>query len=264
MNSVRAPAVAGSFYPANPQELKQMINGFLRQVRIFPESPPKALIVPHAGYLYSGPIAATAYAQVRPMRETINRVILLGPAHRVALRGLAVPSVASFDTVLGQILVDQQTIEKLLPLPQVTVMDEAHHLEHSLEVQLPFLNTVLDRFTLVPLVVGEASAEEVAEVIESCWGGEETLIVVSSDLSHYETYEAAKIIDRETCKRIEGLDWQALSYSSACGCHPIRGLLLVLKRLNLSIKVIDLRSSGDTAGDHERVVGYGAFVVSPC
>ncbi|HBC56438.1 MAG TPA: AmmeMemoRadiSam system protein B [Gammaproteobacteria bacterium] len=264
MKSFRAPAVAGTFYPAHPQELKQMVDGFLDEVAIHTHSSPKALIVPHAGYIYSGPIAATAYAQLASMRDKINRVIVLGPAHRVAFHGLAVPSVASFNMAFGQIPVDQSTIEKLVQLPQVSVMDEAHQLEHSLEVQLPFLDTVLDHFTLVPIVVGEASAQQVAEVIESCWGGEETLIVVSSDLSHYEQYETAKKIDRETCQQIEALEWQALTYSSACGCQAICGLLLIAQRLNLSIKLIDLRSSGDTAGDHHRVVGYGAFVVSPC
>jgi hypothetical protein len=258
----RAAAVAGLFYPADAAVLARDVQALLAAVAQ-PNSPagtPKALIVPHAGYIYSGPVAASAYARLRPLRGTIQRVVLLGPVHRVAVRGLALPGTQGFETPLGQVPIDREAINRLLirPMRQVTTSAAAHALEHSLEVQLPFLQQVLGDFRIVPLAVGEATPEEVAEVIEALWGGPETLIVVSSDLSHYLPYQAAQQIDRQTCAAIARL--QILdSHEQACGATPVNGLLLAARHHHLRPQLLDLRNSGDTAGDRERVVGYAAF-----
>ena len=220
--------------------------------------PPKALIAPHAGYVYSGPIAASAYALLAPLRDLVRRVVLLGPTHRVAVRGLALPASTQFATPLGTVDLDVAAYEKLRGLRQVGVSEEAHALEHSLEVHLPFLQTVLADFKLVPLAVGHASAEEVAEVIEALWGGPETLIVVSSDLSHYLPYKDAQSIDRETAQAVLQLD-TAIDHEHACGATPVAGLSLAARRHNLKPELLDLRNSGDTAGDKSRVVGYASF-----
>lgn len=260
MSSVREPAVAGMFYPDDPTELKQMVDGYLQAVPDSEEPPPKAIIAPHAGYVFSGPVAASAYARLRQVRHTIRRVILLGPSHRVGFPGLATSSADTYRSPLGDIAVDTAAVKQIDKLPQVRLLDQAHMLEHSLEVHLPFLQQSLDRFTLVPLVVGDASAEEVAEVIEQLWGGEETLIVISSDLSHYHDYATAQQMDRQTSRAIEALQPEKLGYDSACGRNPVNGLLLLAKRKQLHAETIDLRSSGDTAGPRDQVVGYGAYV----
>jgi AmmeMemoRadiSam system protein B len=221
------------------------------------------LIVPHAGYVYSGPVAAHAFAELVPLRGRVRRVVLLGPAHRVALRGLALPQAEAFETPLGVIPVDTRAFALLADLPQIVRSDAAHALEHSLEVQLPFLQAVLGEFTLVPLVVGEASSEEVAEVLERLWSGDETLLVISSDLSHYLDYETARRLDAETCRAIEQLRPDALERDSACGRVPVRGLLVAARRFGLAPRTLDLRSSGDTAGDRRSVVGYGAWAFAP-
>jgi hypothetical protein len=218
----------------------------------------KALIVPHAGYIYSGPIAASAYAALFPLRETIRRVVLLGPTHRVFIAGLALPGVQAFETPLGRIPVDQDAVHFLKPLRQVSTSPAAHELEHSLEVQLPFLQQVLSDFQLVPLAVGDASPKAVAEVIEVLWGGAETLIVVSSDLSHYLPYDTARKVDQSTCACIMDLR-QIESHEQACGATPVNGLLLAARHHRLTPHLLDLRNSGDTAGDQARVVGYAAF-----
>ena len=256
---VRAPAVAGSFYPADAAELTAMVDAMLRRARPAGAAP-KAIIAPHAGYIYSGPIAASAYARLRPARETIARVVLLGPAHRVPLRGLAASSARAFATPLGRVALDREAIERVLELPQVTILDEAHEGEHSLEVQLPFLQRVLGAFSLVPLVVGVAPPEEVAEVLEALWGGPETLVVISSDLSHYHDYATARRLDGATSRAIEALAPEDIGEEGACGRMPIRGLLRLSRDLGLRAVTIDLRSSGDTAGDKHQVVGYGAYV----
>jgi MEMO1 family protein len=222
------------------------------------ESIPKAIIVPHAGYQYSGTIAASAYSLLRSGRTQINRIVLLGPAHRVAVRGLALPGVDSFATPLGRIAIDQRSVTILKKLPQVIESVDAHAGEHSLEVQLPFLQTVLDNFSLVPLAVGDATPDEVAQVLEAMWGGDETLIVVSSDLTHYLTYDQAQAIDRATANRILALQGPIGPYE-ACGCMPINGLLVAAKRRRLVPRLLDLRNSGDTSGTRDRVVGYAAF-----
>lgn len=259
MNPIRPAAVAGMFYPADAAELKRDIKHYLETSQHH-EAPPKAMIVPHAGYIYSGPIAASAYACLQPVRDIITRVVLLGPAHRVPFVGLASSSASGFETPLGTVTLDQPTIQQLNRLPQVHVMDIAHAEEHSLEVHLPFLQTVLSDFKLIPLVVGDASAEDVAEVLELVWGGDETLIVISSDLSHYQSYQVAQQMDRATSNAIEQFRPDQIHYDMACGRNPVNGLLEVAKRKQLHAKTLDLRNSGDTAGPRDRVVGYGAYV----
>jgi AmmeMemoRadiSam system protein B len=259
MNTVRNPAVAGMFYPADSGELDKMVSAYLDEAKVS-DHPPKAIIAPHAGYVYSGSVAATAYAHLANARDLIKRVVLLGPAHRIAFDGLAVSSADAFTTPLGTIAVDKPAVAKILQLPQVQVLDEAHALEHSLEVHLPFLQKVLNDFTLVPLAVGEATPEEVGEVLEVLWGGPETLVVISSDLSHYYDYETAKRLDAATSRAIEGLRPQDIHYEHACGRNPINGLLYVARQRGLSARTVDLRNSGDTAGPRNQVVGYGAYV----
>ena len=259
-SSVRAPAVAGTFYPGESRELAQTLAQMLgTAAHDAPErAVPKALIAPHAGYIYSGPVAASVYALLAPARRSITRVVLLGPTHRVAVRGLALPASQAFATPLGTVEIDRAAVDTLRGMPQVTVSEQAHALEHSLEVHVPFLQTVLDRFTLVPLAVGHASAQEVAEVLDALWGGPETLIVVSSDLSHYLSYGDAQAVDRATAKAILGFATD-LSHEQACGATPVTGLSQIAKRRGLKSELIDLRNSGDTAGDKNRVVGYGSF-----
>ncbi len=259
MSLVRPPAVANRFYPGDARELTRMLDGFLADTH--PQTPPpKAVIVPHAGYVYSGPIAATAYATLAPARHLITRVILMGPSHRVPLRGLATSSANLFDTPLGSVPLDRAAINQALALPQVRSMDEAHALEHSLEVQLPFLQRVLAEFSLAPFVVGDASSESVAEVLELLWGGPETLIVISSDLSHYHDYSTARRLDSATSAAIESLCPDDIGYDQACGRTPLNGLLTLAKRHGLKARTLDLRNSGDTAGPRGQVVGYGAYV----
>jgi AmmeMemoRadiSam system protein B len=258
-SSVRAPAVAGMFYPGESRELAQSLSQLLGAAARNPRRiAPKALIAPHAGYIYSGAVAASAYAMLDPFRRVITRVVLLGPTHRVAVRGLALPGCQAFATPLGAVDIDTIAVDSLKALPQVSVSAEAHALEHSLEVHLPFLQTVLDHFTLVPLAVGQATAQEVAEVLDILWGGGETLIVVSSDLSHYLSYGDAQAVDRVTAKAILGLAAD-ISHEQACGATPVIGLTHVARKRGLKPELIDLRNSGDTAGDKNRVVGYGSF-----
>ncbi len=257
----RYPAVAGSFYPDDSGQLSQMLSEYILRLESA-EKVPKAMIVPHAGYIYSGQIAASAYARLKTAAATINRVVLLGPSHRVAFHGLALSHAQAFKTPLGDVLIDDKGYQAITHLGFVHFNDQAHEYEHSLEVQLPFLQMLLKNFKLVPIVVGEASAEQVSQVIELLWGGPETLIVVSSDLSHYHDYGTAQILDHNTSKFIENLDYQHISYDAACGKTPICGLLKYLKSKSLQIKTIDLRNSADTASrDKNRVVGYGAYVV---
>lgn len=257
MLTSRPAAVAGLFYPANARELGAEVAALLADAKT-PALQPKALIVPHAGYLYSGSVAASAYALLRPLRSTIRRVVLFGPTHRVPVRGLAASTADSFVTPLGTVRLDRAAINAALQLPQVVASDAAHAHEHSLEVQLPFLQTVLDDFTLVPFAVGDATGDEVAEVMELLWGGDETLFVISSDLSHYHIYADARHIDRETVGTI--LHLGALSsHEQACGATPINGLLLAARRHDLKPTLLDLRNSGDTAGDKSRVVGYASI-----
>jgi AmmeMemoRadiSam system protein B/AmmeMemoRadiSam system protein A len=257
-NSVRPPAVAGAFYPGTSAGLRSQVSTLLAAARTANSPRPKALIVPHAGYIYSGPIAASAYASLAPYRHEYSRVVLLGPAHRVRLRGLALPRAESFATPLGEIALDRDAVAALPRLPQICVSDQAHALEHSLEVHLPFLQQMLPGFTLVPLAVGEASVPEVAEVLDLLWGGGETLIVVSSDLSHYLPYAQARQVDEQTARMILDLA-PGLNHEQACGATPVNGLLHTAARRGLQPHMLDLRNSGDTAGDKSRVVGYASF-----
>ncbi|QXP85275.1 AmmeMemoRadiSam system protein B [Methylococcus sp. ANG] len=260
MRSVRAPAVAGLFYPADRRQLHTMLQGFIGEAKTA-GTPPKALIAPHAGYVYSGPIAASAYALLKPLRRRIRRVVLLGPSHRVAFRGLALSSAQSFSTPLGEIPLDLEAQAALAALPFVHVLDQAHVLEHSLEVHLPFLQEVLEDFRLVPIVVGDAVPAQVAEAIDLLWGGDETLIVVSSDLSHYHDYATARRMDRATSDAIESLHPEDIGFDDACGRLPVAGLLIAARRRGFTAKTVDLRNSGDTAGSKDSVVGYGAYVI---
>jgi AmmeMemoRadiSam system protein B len=260
MYTIRQPAVAGAFYPGNKQVLANDIGTFLNATILdTDQASPKAIIVPHAGYIYSGQTAARAYARLAPNRKTIKRVILLGPVHRVPVRGLALPGVDAFATPLGEIELDQSAIASLTNLNQVVVSHAAHELEHSLEVQLPFLQTVLDDFKLVPLAVGDATPAEVAEVLDTIWGGPETLIVISSDLSHFLSYEVAQRVDKETVQNILSMK-DTLTHNQACGCTPVNGLVVAARRRHMKPILLDLCNSGDTAGDKSRVVGYASFI----
>jgi len=259
MRDVRPAAVAGMFYPEAPAALAADVRAHLARAVPAPSAPPpKALIVPHAGFVYSGPIAGSAYARLAAGRGTIERVLLFGPTHRVPVRGLALPTVSAFATPLGAVAVDRAACASALALPQVCESDAAHAFEHSLEVQLPFLQEVLGAFRIVPFAVGDATPAEVAEVMELLWGGPETLIVVSSDLSHYHRYAEARAIDRATGEAIVALS-PTLDHEQACGATPINGLLQAARRRALLPQLLDLRNSGDTAGDKSRVVGYASF-----
>jgi MEMO1 family protein len=259
MTVIREPAVAGQFYPENASKLHTAIRAFLEEVQVQPGPAPKALIVPHAGYIYSGAVAATAYARLRCWRKRYSRIILLGPAHRVTVRGLALSTADFFRTPLGDVPIDKDAIAAL-NMPEVIVFDVAHQLEHSLEVHLPFLQSLLDSFSVVPIVVGYVAAETVAEVIDALWGGPETLVVVSSDLSHYLSCENARIVDNATCQAIENLEVDRIDHLGACGATPISGLLIAARRRGMQVTTLDLRNSGETAGDRSRVVGYGSWV----
>jgi AmmeMemoRadiSam system protein B len=260
----RPAAVGGYFYPGRPEELARTVDELLDEAAardggpLLSEALPTALIVPHAGYVYSGPIAASAYAQLRGARDRVRRVVLLGPAHRVPVDGLADAGADALATPLGDVEVDRE----LARLAGVPANPRAHAQEHSLEVQLPFLQRALPGARVVPLLVGDADPDEVAAVIEALWGGPETLIVISSDLSHYHPYEAARALDDETARRIESLDERPIAPERACGAAPINGLLRAARARGMRVRRLDLRSSGDTAGPRDQVVGYGAFAIT--
>lgn len=258
----RQPAVAGSFYPAEPVVLRDQISQLLANANAPAIANPKAIIAPHAGYLYSGPIAANVYAQVQTAKARIKRVVLLGPSHRVAFNGLALSTADSFNTPLGHIPIDKAAVALLADLPFADYFEQAHSQEHSIEVQLPFLQVVLNHFEIIPVVVGNASPEQVRLVLDALWRNDESLIVISSDLSHYHDYARAQQLDKITSTAIERLNYHALTYESACGRIPISGLLKWAAQQSLTVKTIDLRNSGDTAGDKKRVVGYGAYVIN--
>lgn len=256
----REAAVAGSFYPGNSAMLHEQVETLLRQADPRPGLAPKALVVPHAGYVFSGTTAAQAYQLLQGAREPPSRVLLLGPAHRVYLQGLAVPTVDYFTTPLGDIELDRSSIERALALTGVSVSDQAHELEHSLEVQLPFLQRTLPGFTLVPVLVGDSSPDEVAALIDALWGGPETLIVISTDLSHFEDYQSAEAHDKQTCERIL-LGDASLHGTDACGAAPLNGLLRSERGSRLRRQLLARCNSGDSIGDRQRVVGYGAFAL---
>lgn len=264
MTVLRPTAVAGTFYPADKAELTRQLDQHLGAARARLEPGfriPKALIAPHAGFVYSGPVAASAYALLEPARGRITRVVLMGPSHRVAFRGIATSTAAAWTTPLGDIPIDHEAYGQLAGLPMVGMLDKAHAQEHSLEVHLPFLQAVLGEFKLVPLVAGEAPADVVAAVLDTLWGGPETLIVISTDLSHFLDYEACQAKDAGTIEAIAALDGTRIGSAQACGRVPVGGLLLAAKRRGMAIATLDVRNSGDTAGPRDRVVGYGSWAL---
>jgi hypothetical protein len=261
-DKIRAAAVAGSFYPGDPARLDAEVARLLAQTSPSGGATPKALIAPHAGYVYSGAVAASAFARLRAHADAIARAVVIGPAHYVPLRGIALPTAEAFTTPLGRVAVDRDALAAIADLPFVRTTDAAHAPEHAIEVELPFLQRVLPRFTLIPLLVGSATAPEVGEVLGRLWGGAETLIVVSSDLSHYHDYETARRRDEATAQRIERGDWAALGAGDACGRWPIAGLLIAAARHGLAAQRLALCNSGDTAGPRHEVVGYGAWAFS--
>jgi len=259
MNEVRPAAVAGLFYPGSTRELRPMVEDYLEAAVLGePGYSPKVVIAPHAGYVYSGPIAGSAFRCFAPDAQEIRRIVLIGPAHRLPVRGLALPGQQAFETPLGSVPVNQELVELISDMPQVSTNVAAHTPEHSLEVELPFLQVVLGPFSILPLLVSDVSAEDVAEVLDKVWGGPETRMVVSSDLSHYLSYDAACRIDRETAQQVVELR-QPIAEHRACGAVAINGLLAAGRRRGLACRLLDLRNSGDTAGDRMRVVGYGSF-----
>lgn len=258
MSDIRSPAVAGSFYPADPRQLATMVKSQLDAARSS-ETPPKALIAPHAGYIYSGPVAASVYARLLNSGNRIERIILIGPSHRVAFTGIATSGADGFETPLGRVRVDTTTVRTLAGHSPVVELPDAHAAEHSLEMQLPFLQVALNDFSIVPLVVGHASATEVAETLDALWGNDETLIVVSSDLSHFLDYSSAVTVDSKTSQAIVELRGEDIGYEQACGRLPIQGLLEIARQRGLQGTIVDQRNSGDTAGARDRVVGYGAY-----
>ena len=261
--SVRAPAVAGAFYPADAALLRDTVDGLLAGAHPpHVEGPLRALIAPHAGYVYSGPIAASAYAVLRSATPAPRRVALLGPSHFVPFSGLALPESDALATPLGEVPVDPLAASLPQRLRQVLRSEPAHRREHSLEVQLPFLQRVLPGgFTVLPLVVGRTRPGEVAEVIELLWDLPGMLVLVSTDLSHYLPAGEARALDARTCEIVVAEDVAALEPEMACGHHPLAGLMLAVRRRGLVIRLLDLRNSSDTAGDPGQVVGYGAFAV---
>ncbi|OAN48064.1 extradiol dioxygenase [Paramagnetospirillum marisnigri] len=263
MTAIRPAAVAGMFYPADFAEANRQLTAFLEEAKSRPgdSRTPKALIAPHAGWVYSGAVAASAYVLLLPLRGTIRRVVLLGPSHRVAFRGLALSDADQWASPLGPVSLDREGAEALKALPGVGVLDQAHAQEHSLEVHVPFLQAVLGEFKLLPIVVGDAPADLVAGVIDAAWGGPETLIVVSTDLSHYLGYDECRRLDQTTVAAIEGLDPAGIGREGACGRVPVGGLLLCAKQRGLEIVTLDVRNSGDTAGPKDRVVGYGSWAL---
>lgn len=266
MLKTRHPAVAGTFYPREPRELEAAVGGLLSGVTgsaadAAEVAGVKALIVPHAGYVYSGPIAASAYRCLGARAERIRRVVLLGPAHRVALTGMALPSVVGFETPVGTVPIDRASVARALQLPLTQLSDAAHAREHCLEVQLPFLQALLSEFELVPIVVGHCPPAAVAAVLDALWGGPETLIVVSSDLSHYLTYAEAVARDAATTGAILERS-TSLVGAEACGASAINGLMVAARSHHLRVTALDVRNSGDTAGDRREVVGYGAFALA--
>ncbi len=264
MPTVRPAAVAGMFYPADRARLAADVDALLSAAARTNHDAlaPKAIIAPHAGYVYSGAVAASAYSRLSKARSQIRRVILLGPVHRVPVRGLALPAADAFETPLGRVPIDRAAVDSIRHLPQVVESAAVHEHEHSLEVHLPFLQRLFENFTLVPLAVGDATRDQVAEVLDVLWGGPETLIVVSSDLSHYLPYDAARKLDAETANMV--LDLRSdIDHQHACGGTPVNGLMLSVLRRKLQVQLIDLRNSGDTAGGKDRVVGYGSFIINP-
>ncbi|MCW8933140.1 MAG: AmmeMemoRadiSam system protein B [Gammaproteobacteria bacterium] len=257
----RPAAVAGMFYAADSEQLSADVTHYLRQAQNHLNISPKAIIAPHAGHIYSAPVAASAYKLLEPEADKIKQVILLGPSHRVAFRGIATPDTDFFETPLGKIKINKRNCEKAETLDFVQPSQLAHAEEHSLEVHLPFLQVLLNDFELTPFVVGDCERDDVAKLLELFWGSDETLFIISTDLSHFHDYATATHRDRLTSNAIESIQPEQISYEDACGRAPLNGLLTLARHHRLNIKLLDLRNSGDTAGDKNRVVGYGAYAV---
>lgn len=258
MPTIREAAVSGMFYPDDPVILQETVNQYLDKAKLLPQHF-RAIIAPHAGYIYSGETAAQAYKQLSDIKNNIRRVVLIGPAHRVSFSGIATSSVDYFETPLGDTPLDKKANQDLQQFPQIKILDEAHAQEHSLEVHLPFLQTVLDDFLLVPLVVGDCDVESISEVLDFFWQDPSTFFVISSDLSHFHEYNEAKTIDQQTASAILAMSPEKIGYEQACGRMPINGFLSLAKKYHLKPTQLDLKNSGDTAGSRDRVVGYGAF-----
>lgn len=258
---VRQPAVAGQFYPADAEALRQQVDDLLGKAEEPEGEAPKAVIAPHAGFMFSGAVAATAYARLAPARGRIRRVVVLGPSHFVPVRGLAASSAARFATPLGEVPVDADGLDTALAQPGVSVFDRAHAREHSLETQLPFIQRVLGEVEVVPLVVGDATPDEVGQVLAALWGDEETAIAISSDLSHFHEDAVARELDATTARAIVALRGDELGPNNACGYLPIAGLLWNAARREARVKTLQLANSADAGGPHDSVVGYGAFAL---
>jgi AmmeMemoRadiSam system protein B len=259
---IRPAAVAGQFYPDDARELRTKISDLLAQARPEQGLDAKAVIAPHAGYVFSGPVAASAYAAFAGARHLIKRVILVGPSHFVPCKLIAASRADAFQTPLGAIPVDLNALRTIHSFPQVGFLEEAHEFEHCLEVQLPFLQVLLADFSIVPLVVGEVPPESICRVLDALWGGPETRLVISSDLSHYHDAPGARKSDAATACAIEEMNHTRLEENSACGRIPLQGLLLSASKHACRARTLDLRNSGDTGGPRDRVVGYGAFSFS--
>lgn len=255
--------MAGSFYPGAPAQLAAQVDQLLSSAPPPGEELPCALVVPHAGYLYSGPIAASAYAQLGPRARRIRRVVLLGPSHFVPLRGMALPEAQALATPLGEVRLDAAAAATASRFRQVQPSAPAHAREHSLEVQLPFLQRALERFTILPLVAGEAEPELLADLLEALLSESETLALISTDLSHYLSYQEAREVDGATASRLLSLGEEPIKPEEACGSVVLNGLISWARRKKLRAAQLDLRNSGDTAGEKRQVVGYGAFALYP-
>ncbi|MSQ81761.1 MAG: AmmeMemoRadiSam system protein B [Myxococcales bacterium] len=258
---IRKPTVAGTFYPARAHALNAELNRCWHDRKVLNVPPPKAIIAPHAGYVYSGAVAATAYATLAPLVGTVERVVVLGPAHRFALQGFAVPEAQIWQTPLGLVQIDAKAVDELANLPDVVRSDLAHEREHSLEIHVPFVQRALGEVALVPVLVGQITPDRVAKLLEQLWGGPETLIVVSTDLSHYHDQATARKIDDTTVRHFETLDFESLSADCACGAHPVAGLLAHAKAIGMRCAAVDVRTSADTVGDPSRVVGYASCLL---
>jgi hypothetical protein len=257
----RPAAVAGMFYSDKPQELAATVKSYLAAATPTGDKPPKAIVAPHAGFIYSGPVAGSAYASLAARGKAVERVILVGPSHRVGFSGLALSSATAFETPLGPVHVDREAVAELESQGLAREFEPAHRNEHSLEVQLPFLKHSFPDARIVPILAGDDDWQALAKAIDLLWGGEETTLVASSDLSHYHDYATAQRIDAATAKDLERLAAGQIDFDQACGATAVNALLSVAASKGLGCLTLDLRNSGDTAGPRDRVVGYGAFAV---
>ena len=258
--SVRPAAVAGAFYPETEIELRECVAKLLKNTGEKSLQNCRAIIVPHAGYIYSGQTAAQAFAAAQLAVNNVTRIVIIGPAHFVGIQGIVAPSFTAFHSPLGDISVDRNCINSLVDEKLIEVDDRPHIPEHSLEVELPFLQFISSNCVIVPLLVGPEGSDALVRVLSRIVN-EQTLVVVSTDLSHYHDYSTAQQMDEHTANAIEKMESKSINPSHACGCYALRGFLTYAKKLKLKIKRLDLRNSGDTGGEKYRVVGYGAWVV---